>query len=100
VKPDSLKRLRILVGLLIVTEVLCFGVAVSGNQPISMRIRERLHELTKNPTPENKALLDEEMARADEPYRRIRTGAWVGLGLNSLGLLAAIRVLKKEQSSD
>jgi hypothetical protein len=94
-KQYSQKRLRIVLGLLIIMEILCFGVAVTGNQPIGTHIRRRLLELSKNPTSENKALLQEEMAKADEPYRKIRIGAWIVMVLNSVALLAAIRASRK-----
>jgi len=60
----------------------------------------KLLELSRSHTPENEALLQDEIAKADAPYRKIRVYAWWGLGLNSVALIVAICVLRKQQQQE
>jgi hypothetical protein len=92
-KPKQLTRAIIVI--LCFVELFCILGTSPGNRPNGLAIRQRLLELSKSHTSENEARLQEEIAKADTPYRRIRIYAWWGLGLNTLAIIAAICVLRK-----
>lgn len=94
---NAKKSIRAMIILLCVMELFCILGTSPGNQPNGRAIRQRLLELNRSHTPENEALLHEEIAKADAPYRKMRVYAWWGLGLNTVALVAAIRVLSKLQ---
>jgi hypothetical protein len=94
-KSTSQKSLRVVIALLLVLQVVLYGSAVSGNQPISTKIRQRILEFERNKTPENQALLYEEIRKEDAPFRRVRVLAWWGFAVNAAALLLVFGFSKR-----